>query len=123
MSWKSTATAAVESITTYFCYAVIFTNRENVFVDIQPQRIPPGYRKLKHKWFTEKYIDSRTRHERSGIMLHKRGFGIYDGLGDDRRQESVPCVLGSKIPNIGYIIKMFRNKRINGQRNSYVVNG
>ena len=57
MSGKSTATAAVESITTYFPYAVIFTNRENVFVDIQPQRIP-GYRKLKHKWFTEKYIDS-----------------------------------------------------------------
>jgi hypothetical protein len=56
-------------------------------------------------------------------MLHKRGFGIYDGLGEDRRKESVPCVLGSKTPNIGYIIKMFRNKRINGQRNSHVVNG
>jgi hypothetical protein len=56
---------------TYFPYAVIFTNRENVFVDIQPQRIP-GYRKLKQEWSTEKCIDSRTRHERSGIMLHKR---------------------------------------------------
>jgi len=70
MSGKSTATAAVESITTYFTCDVIFTNCENVFADIQPQRIP-GYRKLKHKWVTEKYIDSRTRRERSGIILRK----------------------------------------------------
>jgi len=34
MSGKSTATAAVESITTYFPYAAIFTNCENVFADI-----------------------------------------------------------------------------------------
>jgi len=84
MSGKSTATTAVESITTYFCYTIIFTNRENVFVYIQPQRIL-GHLILKHNLCTEKYIDSRTRHERSGIMLHKRRFGIYEGLGEDRR--------------------------------------
>jgi hypothetical protein len=49
MGGKSTATAAVESITTYFPHAAKFTNCETVFADIQPQRIP-GYRKLKHKW-------------------------------------------------------------------------
>jgi len=81
----------VESITTYFPYAAIFTNCENVFADIQPQRIP-GYRKFKHKWVKEKYIDSRTRKERRGIMLHKMGIGIYEGLGEDWRQEGVPCV-------------------------------
>jgi hypothetical protein len=43
-------------------------------------------------------------------MLHKRGYGIYEGLGEDRRQEVVPYVWGSKMPKIGYIIKMFRNK-------------
>jgi hypothetical protein len=84
MSGKNTATAAVESITTYFPYALIFTNRENVFADIQPQRTP-GYRKRKHKWDTETYIDSRKRKERSGKILHKGGFGIYEGLGKDRR--------------------------------------
>jgi hypothetical protein len=81
----------VDSITTYFPYAVMFINRKNVFVDIQPQRIP-GYHKLKHKWGTEKYIDSCTRKVRSGITLHKRGFEIYEGLGKDQRQEVVPCV-------------------------------
>jgi hypothetical protein len=91
MSGKSTATAAVQNITTYFPYALIFINRENVFAVVQPQRIP-GYRILKHKWDTEKYIDSRTRKERSEIMLHKRGFGIYTGLGEDRRQEGAPCI-------------------------------
>jgi len=60
-------------------------------VDIQPQRIP-GYRKHKHKWGTEKHIESRARHARSGIILHKKGFGIYEGIEEDRREEGVPCV-------------------------------
>jgi hypothetical protein len=60
MSGKNTATAAVECITTYFPYALIFTNRENVFVDIQSQRTR-GYHKRKHNWCTEKYIDNRAR--------------------------------------------------------------
>jgi len=91
MSGKNTATAAVESITTYFPYALIFTNRENVFVDIQPQRTR-AYHKRKHNSGTENYIDSRARKERSGKMLHKGEFGIYEGLGENWRQKCVPSV-------------------------------
>jgi hypothetical protein len=34
---KSIATTAVENITTYFPYALIFTNHRNVFADIRPK--------------------------------------------------------------------------------------